>query len=602
MIVLLVLLACSETKPASSDDAEKPWLNDTDNSFNAPSSEPSGEPSSEPSTEDTSTPPPMTDMDSDGFEPPLDCDDTDDWVIPQIDLLPLPLFRCGMGQMLHAIESEQGWNATADYGEVTLSVGTGCIGQALQLDYSLDNSIGSDGVLVHKSFPAVDIGGKSFLLLSFLGDHDTETLDLTFSISDGSCTGEFTLPGGSALGAWRPAIVPIQRFSGDGCAPNLSNIGEYSVHISSQEGSPSGTLYLDDVMALNASDLSPDIRTRFCPPLDVSESKLMLANAILNSVEVSQTSKGHSIPEAWLGQESRSSYAAALSLIVLSLEYAHTGDTAFRQAAINIAEGFLELERHESGVWYEYYDSDLQPMYQGSVPKVRHVSWVIIALHHFITHAQPDDPTGYKLAMIGASDWLRVQQQNFSTEFPQWGGGISRDTEDNAAAYFAFVATAAQDPTNLAGSATIGLGQFLWGKIWDVNQLRMRNGVTDGGFSSPVGSWGTAFLIHHNHPREAIFNLAFSGGFLAVSNWDERFTGYALSEGPFQPSWEATGMMASLGAANAALYLQERLSIHTGGLLEGTPDAFLDPIQAEHGIQPTAWTYIGLYGDILSTL
>ena len=204
--------------------------------------------------------------------------------------------------------------------------------------------------------------------------------------------------------------------------------------------------------------------------------------------------------------------------------------------------------------------------------------------------------------MIGASDWLRVQQQNFSTDFPQWGGGLSRATEDNAAAYFALVATAAQDPTNLAGSATIGMGQFLWGKMWDVNQLRMRNGVTDGGFSSPVGSWGTAFLIHHNHPREAIFNLAFSGGFLAVSSWDETTTGYALSEGPFQPSWEATGMMASLGAPNAILYLQERLLLHSGGLLEGTPDAFLDPLQSGSGIQPTAWSYLGLHGDILSPL
>ena len=146
------------------------------------------------------------------------------------------------------------------------------------------------------------------------------------------------------------------------------------------------------------------------------------------------------------------------------------------------------------------------------------------------------------------------------------------------------------------------MGQFLWGKIWDVNQLRLRNGVTDGGFSSSVGSWGTAFLIHHNHPREAIFNLAFSSGFLAVPSWDESSIGYALSEGPFQPSWEATGMMASLGAANALFYLQDRLSTHSTGLLEGTPDPFLDQQQAALGIQPTAWFYIGLYGDILSSL
>ena len=49
-----------------------------------------------------------------------------------------------------------------------------------------------------------------------------------------------------------------------------------------------------------------------------------------------------------------------------------------------------------------------------------------------------------------------------------------------------------------------------------------------------------------------------------------------LSEGPFQPSWEATGMMASLGAPNAILYLQERLLLHQVGCWKNT-DAFLDP-------------------------
>ena len=43
---------------------------------------------------------------------------------------------------------------------------------------------------------------------------------------------------------------------------------------------------------------------------------------------------------------------------------------------------------------------------------------------------------------------------------PPVGGGLSRATEDNAAAYFALVATAAQDPTDLAGSATIGMEHF----------------------------------------------------------------------------------------------------------------------------------------------
>ena len=40
-------------------------------------------------------------------------------------------------------------------------------------------------------------------------------------------------------------------------------------------------------------------------------------------------------------------------------------------------------------------------------------------------HAQPDDPTGPKLAMIGASDWLRVQQQ---TSPPNLSGEAARQS------------------------------------------------------------------------------------------------------------------------------------------------------------------------------
>lgn len=603
MIALTLLISCSETKPSTQADSDKPWINDPtvgpydpEDSLDADSSEIPSSDSGADQTDDE------TDQDGDGYSVLIDCDDNDDWLIPQETTVALPLFRCGSGQALHNIESSQDWNSTLNSGTLTFGEVGGCIGQALELNYSLDASLNPASIEASRSFPAVDIGGKSFLGIPFVGDTTAEPSDITFRISDGSCIGSYKLPESSHLGAWRTAIVPIQRFSGVGCAPNLTSIESFSVTLSTDSGQRSGTLSIDDISAINTSDLTPDIRTQFCPPTEVDTELDLLASALVESVQEAQSTNGHPFPETWSGQKTRGTYAIAMTLTALSVEYSRRQSPEALQAATDLAEGLLALDRHSSGVWYEFYDENLTPVDDGNAPKSRHVSWVVIALHQFILKVQPSDPTGYQLAMFGASDWLRIQQQTFSTDFPQWGGGLSRASEDNLAAYFALVSTAAQDPTNLAGSATIGMGQFLWGKLWDVNQLRLRSGVTDGGFSSSVGAWGTQFLNHHNHPREAIFNLAFTSGFLSVASWNENFNGYALNEGPFQPSWEATGMMASTGGANAAIYLQERLNGYTGGLLNGTENVYLDPTQSLPGLQPTAWVYLGLYGDILSDL
>lgn len=602
MLFYFFVFSCGETKGPLIEDEYKPWLNDA-HSNDTDTPQDTGQ-TNEPSTEDSSdtdTGQPNTDHDGDGYYPPEDCDDNDDWVIPQTDLLALPLYRCGTGQILQSIESSFDWViGDSAFASGSLSENTGCIGQSLQFDYSFTAQANeSSWVEATHSFPPVDIGGKDFLLLPLFGDPSAIASDITLSIGDTSCVGHYHLPEASGLGAWRTLIVPIQRFSGQGCAPNPTAIESLTLRVSNTGSSHSGSMYIDDVTAITSDELTPDIRTRFCPPVESSPQKALLAEAILHGSQTALVQNGHPFSETWTGHSDIGMYGAALSLITLSLEYSRTGDLEYKEAATTMAEGFLALDRHESGVWYEFYNSDLSSS-STDIPRVRHVSWVVIALHQYILHVQPEDPIGYQLAMTGASDWLRVQQQTFSTDYPQWGGGLSRATEDNIAAYFAFTATAEEVPTNLAGSAVIGIGQFLWSKIWDVNQLRLRSGVNDGGFSSTVAGWGTAFLVHHNHPREAIFNLAFAGGFLAIPSWDETEKGYALSDGPFQPSWEATGIMAANGGPNALPYLQGRLNSYSGGLLEGTPDSYLEPEQALTGIQPTAWAYLGLHGDFLS--
>ena len=103
-------------------------------------------------------------MDNDGFEPPSIVMTTMTGSFPRSTFSLCRFYRCGAGQMLHAIEDEQGWNATAVYGDASLSTGTGCIGQALQIEFAFDDSTGPDQIEISKSFPAVDIGGMSFYL------------------------------------------------------------------------------------------------------------------------------------------------------------------------------------------------------------------------------------------------------------------------------------------------------------------------------------------------------------------------------------------------------------------------------------------------------
>ena len=60
-------------------------------------------------------------------------------------------------------------------------------------------------------------------------------------------------------------------------------------------------------------------------------------------------------------------------------------------------------------------------------------------------------------------------------------------------------------------------------------------------------------------------------------------------------------MMASLGAPNSILYLQERLLPIQVGFWKEHRMPFWTPFKLAR-IQPTAWSYLGLHGDILSPL
>ncbi len=605
-MIFFLLLACRESKETES--RHEPKQEDT-----ALLPEPSP---SEPAESDTAPEEPSEepqDLDGDGFIDSEDCDDQDSDRQPQLAEWELPLQRCGLGSPLLIIEDSSGWESELLSGgelEISNTPAAGCSGTALQLSWSLDGSEEqSSAVAIHALQEPVELTAEEFLIFPFRAEsHTGAAATLTLTLEDElGCQASAELEDSSTLPTWRPALLPKGNFIGS-CSLSWSNISKLTLRISLESGSGSGTLLIDDLTAINPEELSPHTATHFyCPPLNNSIGRGSLAAALLNHQQNHLQSNGTALLPSWMEENPIRyySYDQALALILFSMEFRRTGQDLYANAATSLADQLLSLPRSSSGAWYDVYDGALEPL-DPAPPSPLSVGWMTIAYHQYIASILPPEVLSYKEAVRSGGEYLKLKQSSFGMSNPAFEGALQEHTDGNLAAYFGLIAANRQHPQESYDYNAGQIADLLLNELWDPTAQRLRGAIQDDGLdASAAGGWGTQFLRHVGEREKALYNNNFAAKMMSIATWDDEKSGVSDRKGPWQPSWEYTGIYAAAGGPNLEPYLNNALDIANGGLLPAHQDSFQGAgvwHTSWHGVAPTAWIYFGLSGGFLDKM
>jgi hypothetical protein len=564
------------------------------------------------------------------------------WLISGPDVVWSDAFAanaCGDGRVdtvLEDFDSVAGFTifkADPDIPDPDLTIVSGCHGQALAFGYDLTHVSpeGQSWIVLQHSIPVTDMSDFTHLRLALRGSNGNSHDNVEVKLGDGTGLYAVSLKSMADLPVWRPIYIDLRELTNSGSI-NLATISSFELavvrcfdancEVPDVPGSPTinehvGTLFLDELALV---DLKPGSSQRLVesgfervePNRAVAE---MAATALRN--EITGSGPAADLVPAWFPEQSPNynTYAQAEALLVFIYEYERTGDTAYRDAARNLAHKLLSLqialEKTQAGAWYTAYDQNLQPpgrplpstiRCDGSETRIQdidtcewvgNVGWMLIALGKFQQSGFYDDPPALKAALNQGAAWL-LEQVGRDAGYPDV---ISLGIEGNISAYFGLLASGKQQEAE-------ELGQAIFQSGWDALQRRMKPGVgaADGVTAMDVaGSWGAAFLCSIGKTPEALDSQAYAASVLPISSFDGSVLGYGDIAGPFTVAVEFTAQAAVAGIKDAdyvmrQIYALQMLDEPYAGAFPGATDHWyggaLSPWRTTMpGVSPTAWVY-----------
>ncbi|PWU02543.1 MAG: hypothetical protein C5B51_20600 [Terriglobia bacterium] len=537
-----------------------------------------------------------------------------------------------------------------------LSTVPGCHGNAMAVTYDLTNPPQGQSWIVLQRFLASprDLTGYTHIRLAMYGSNLNSHDSVQLKLYDGNQLYTVELPSITDLPVWRPIYIDFRQFAGSGTI-NLANIVRFEIGIlrcvncevwnSPQVGGPPeqhmGTMYFDELAAVN---LNPGAPNRFVENgfAAVTPNQTVLANAANGlKAQIAVSGAGASLIPAWFPEPSPNfnTYTEAETLLVLIYEYERTGNTAFRDAARNLAAKLLTLQippgKNQAGAWFTGYgiqNGILAPPYR-AIPTtqqcdgnetmvtdpntgqptaanldacewVGNVGWTLIALGRLKRSGFYDNPAALQSAIDAGSAWIAGQSQYRNQGYPNL---ISLGTEGNISAYFGLVAAG-------KASQAAALANAIFQFTWDSNQRRFKAGVSDATTALDVtGSWGVTFLRSIGRFQEALDSQGFAASIMGTSSFDGSISGYGDIAGPYTVAIEFTGQAAAAGIKDAGFVIPQILTRQQGpgspypGTFPGATDHWyggpLSPWDTTMpGVSPTAWVYFAVSRDPLLDL
>jgi hypothetical protein len=518
--------------------------------------------------------------------------------------------------------------------EPNLSIVPGCQDKALSFGYDLSNASpnGQSWIVLQRSIPVTDLTNFTHIRLALRGSNLNSHENVEVKLWDGNQLYTVTLRSMTDLPVWRPIYIDFRELTSGGTI-NLATISRFEIAVvrcSSADcevpdvpGTPTpnehvGTLFLDEfaLVDLKPSSVNRLVETGFErvePNRIVAEAA---ASAVRSTISLSGTVTG--MVPAWFSEPSPNynTYAQAEALLVFTYEYERTGNTAYRDAAHNLARKLLSLqiptEKINAGAWYTSYNQNLQPPTRpppsmapcngnemliqdiDTCEWVGNVGWMLIALGKLQRSGLYDDPATLSTALNRGAEWI-IGQFGRNPEYPSL---ISLGIEGNISAYFGLLAS-----RKTQEAAQLGKAIFQFG--WDPIQKRIKPGVNPADTATAMdvsGSWGVAFLRAIGKTQEALDSQGYTVAVLRTSSFSGSILGYGDIAGPFTVAVEFTAQAAVAGIKDADFVMRQIYPLqkkpnepYPGAFPGGTDHWYggaLSPwITTMPGVSPTAWVY-----------
>jgi hypothetical protein len=528
---------------------------------------------------------------------------------------------------------------------------TGCNGTAVSIAYDLSNvtplgspNEGQSWVVWRRELPAeVDISAATHLRVALHGDNENshETVEVKLADSDGTLA-VISLFSLTDLSVWRPVYFDLRELSdiddldkshithveigivrcNENCevADNPDNPLPPDEHI--------GTLFVDELAAVNLAPGAPHRITQTAVATVTPNDTVRAAAAAVLLNQVSTAGPGADLIPAWFPETSPNynTFTEAEALLVFVYEYENTGDTAYRDAAIALAQKLIALQigsgKEQAGAWFTAYTIEgntLRPPNRASsvvqcngdetmvididsCQWVGNVGWALIAMGKLQRSGIYSEPEKLQTAINNGAEWIATQSayRNMQATYP---GLISLGIEGNISAYFGLLAANRYQAAEKLGAAIFKFG-------WDDKLQRMRPGVAPADYATALdvsGSWGATFLRAIGDPEKALASQGYTASIMQTSSFDNSIVGYGDIAGPWTVAVEfsAQGAASGLYGADAVMTELYKLQIISGDY----PGAF--PGGADHwyggqlrpwtttmpGVSPTAWVYFAINGN-----
>lgn len=557
---------------------------------------------------------------------------------------------CGDGRydaILDDFNTAAGSRYTA-YGTIPLpdvTTTTGCDGTAVRIGYDLSN-IGPQGqswVVWRRALPATaDLSAATHLRVALRGSNPNshETVEVKLADSDGTLS-VITLHSLTDLPVWRPVYVDLRELS-DRDSLDLTHITHVEIgivrcancEVADNPSNPlpadehTGALFVDELAAV---DLRPGAAQRITQTavaaVTPNDAVRAAAAAALRN-QVTASGPGAGLIPAWFPETNPNynTFAQAEALLVFVAEYQNTGDAAYRNAAIALADKLIALQiesdKEQAGAWFTAYTIDggsLRPPNRASAAApcdgdetlvvdldtcqwVGNVGWALMALGRLQISGIYPDVTELETAVNAGADWIAGQSayRHMQATYPDL---ISLGIEGNISAYFGLLAANRPQAAQKLGGAILQYG-------WDDALKRMRPGVTAADYATALdvsGSWGATFLRAMGEPEMALASQGYTASIMQTRSFDNSIIGYGDIAGPWTVAVEFSAQGAASGLYGAGAVMTELVKLQ----IQSGPYAGAFPGGADHwyggqlrpwtttmaGVSPTAWVYFALNGN-----
>ncbi len=546
--------------------------------------------------------------------------------------------RCGDGrvdQIIDAFESSASWTAAyrdRDLPIVTLSSAAGCSGNALSVGWTLNG--GEWIVLVRDLQPTIDLSSRTHLRVAIRGTNANARLNFQIKLmdADGSVFWQVA-ESVTDLTVWRPMYIDLRELTcfGDAtaCAPgvtlDLAQIKQIQIGLAlcMRDGAlcetteMTGGLLIDELAAV---DLRPGAPHRVVmaqresvtadPDLRAETAAVILAHQHANGL----------VP-AWFPEASPNynTYTEAAALLVFVAEYQRTGSTAYRDAAVDLANALMDLQiaspRLNAGAWMSAYTlrngviESFDPTCTGDEAVVGgddkdvnrcswigNVGWAMLALARARRVAIPVDAAKLNASIAAARSWLEAQ----IGRMPAYPDVMTRGLEGNISAWFALAASGSKRAKPFANA--------IWTNGWDPVEQRLKMGVGATDFGSAIdmsGSWGAQFLRRIGRNAESLASQGYAASIFPTTSFDGSIAGLGDIAGPWTVTVEFGAQAAAAGITGANEVMSEIYRLkHPDGSFPGGADDWYGGIGTPWtttmtGVAPTAWVYFAQNGDPL---